>query len=69
MNDKVITLGNLQYYNDIIQSQLENRVTIEAESVLKLFVVLRQKNHCTKWTCIIFFPENITPPNFLIHNT
>ena len=29
MNEKVITLGNLQYYNDIIQSQLENRVTIE----------------------------------------
>lgn len=29
MSEKVITLGNLKYYNDVIQSQLNNRVTIE----------------------------------------
>ena len=29
MGEKVITLGNLKYYNDVIQSQLKNRVTIE----------------------------------------
>ena len=29
MNEKFITLGNLKHYNDTIQQQLENKVTIE----------------------------------------